>query len=544
MEWRWKVPVVLLVVVAYLGSVGATSSVDLNWSDDLPIYLPLVKRMVQTGGMEEPFSLRRMSSYGGQTFLQGEVMAVGSESNGMLVDKGLALVVVLGLVWGMFGRGGKWRGWMVLGAGLLVVMVDVPRVNTQSQVTGVVLFLGLMRTLWCAGGGKAGADDFGAEHAQGPYPEHGTRGDGTRWAVLVGVVAAGLASLRMNYVPVAGLILVGAYGVRRDWKRGVVAVGCMVLLVLPWAVGLWESSRSLIYPLMLGNQGAEYSGMYTNAMTVGAKVMWVAGYFGYWKAAVLLVPVVLVFKRRLLGTGMPVYVGAIVGAAAVAWVFNTISDATLYRYTFPMLFAAAIGAVGLVLREGEWNWRTAVAAVWVVGMIGINVPGAVRNFSSDVKEVGAWNTRPRVFMPPGLVDAYVEAQKAIPAGEGVYVAVSVPSLLDFSRNRIYLGDELGVVGPAPGIPVFGGAEAVREYFVSKGIHYVMAVDFDSALGLYSRPVWERFRDAAGQPAGGDVIEHNLAPVVLKMEENIDALAGRGGGGRTQVFGPVRVIRLD
>jgi len=40
---------------------------------------------------------------------------------------------------------------------------------------------------------------------------------------------------------------------------------------------------------------------------------------------------------------------------------------------------------------------------------------------------------------------------------------------------------------------------------------------------------------------GDVIEHNLAPVVLKMEENIDALAMPE---RTQVFGPVRVIKLD
>ena len=238
--------------------------------------------------------------------------------------------------------------------------------------------------------------------------------------------------------------------------------------------------------------------------------MWVVGYFGYWKAAVLLLPAVLVFRRRFLGTGVAVYVGAIVGAAAVAWVFNTISDATLYRYTFPMLFAAAIGATGLVLRDGKWNWRGAVAGVWVVGVIGNNVPGAVRNSSGEVKDIVAWNTRPRVFVPPRLVEAYVEAQKAIPAGRRVYVAVSVPSLLDFSRNRIYLGDELGVVGLEPGIPVFGGAEAVRGYFVAKGIRYVMAVDFDSAAGLYSRPVWERFRDAAGQPAGGDVIEHNLA----------------------------------
>ncbi len=179
-EWRWKVPVLLLVVVAYLGSVGATSSVDLNWSDDLPIYLPLVKRMVQTGGLEEPFSLRRMSSYGGQLFLQGEVMAVGSESNAMVVDKGLALVVVLGLVWGMFLRAGRWRGWIVLGVGLLVVLVDVPRVNTQSQVTGVVLFLGLMRTLML--GGRMNGHERHERHEKREF---------LLGAVVAGIVGAG-----------------------------------------------------------------------------------------------------------------------------------------------------------------------------------------------------------------------------------------------------------------------------------------------------------------------------------------------------------------
>ena len=35
--WKWMGAAVVLVVVAYLGSVWATSSVDLNWSDDLQI---------------------------------------------------------------------------------------------------------------------------------------------------------------------------------------------------------------------------------------------------------------------------------------------------------------------------------------------------------------------------------------------------------------------------------------------------------------------------------------------------------------------------
>ncbi|MGN6367664.1 MAG: hypothetical protein ACTHN5_05340 [Phycisphaerae bacterium] len=528
--WGWKWPVMVLGVAAYLGSVGATTSVDLNWSDDLPIYLPLVKRMVQTGNVEEPYSLRRLSSYGGQWLLQGEVMAVGTESNGMLVDKGLAAVVMAGLVWGM-GRGSGGKGAAcTMAATLAALLVDVPRVNTQSQMTGVGRLVGLRRTLESAGE----AD-----------------GDWRKLGGMAGVMAAGLASLRMNYLPVAGLVLVVGYGVRAFGERrralagGAIALGGMAVLVAPWAGALWESSRSLFYPVMLGNQRAEYSGMYERAMGIGGKAGFVAGYFAYWKAALLVVPVVLLMRRRSGGgwaSALAVYAGAICGTAAVAWVFTAISDETLYRYTFPMLFAGAICAVGVALREGVRGWRGIGAVAWIVVVVAVNVVPSVKEYWRGMGEVVAWNTRPRVFAPPRLVDEYVAAQRSMPAGAGVYVAASMPSLLDFSRNRVCVGDELGVVAPDPGIPVFEGAEAVRMYFLSKGIHYVMAVDFDSALGLYSRPVWERFRAAQGQPVAGDVIEHNLAPVVLKMEEDLDALAAEPG--RTSRFGPLRVIRLD
>lgn len=536
--WGWKLPVIVLVVVAYLGSVGATSSVDLNWSDDMPIYLPLVKRMVQTGNLNEPFSLRRLSSYGGQWLLQGEVMAVGTESNGMLVDKGLSVVVLAGLMWGMMaeGRGkpGRGRAAVVLAVMLAGLLVDVPRVNTQSQMTGVVLFLGLLRTLMLGGGGA----------------DRRIRIRRLSSAVMAGVVAAGLGSLRMNYAPVAGLVLVVAYGVRAWRNRGVwqlrlgegaVAVGSMVVLVVPWAGALWESSRSLFYPAMLGNQRGEFSAMYASAMTFGEKVAFVTGYLTYWKAVVLIVPVVLIWRRRFRGTGLAIYAGAICGSLAVAWVFTAISNATLYRYTFPMLFAAALYAIGLTLRSGRWSWRSTVASAWVVMMLALNVPAAWGNHARSVEEMVTWNTKPRVFAPPRLVDQYVSAQQAIPAGEGVYAAVSLPSLLDFSRNRVFLADELGIVAPDPGIPVLSGPAAVRAYFLSKGIHYILAVNFDEAAGLYSRPVYVAFRGHPEHLFMGDVIEHNLAPVVLKMEENIDALAMPE---RTQVFGPVRVIKLD
>ena len=77
-----------------------------------------------------------------------------------------------------------------------MAVLDVPRVHTQSQMTGAVLFLALLRTL-----------DHGGEKAA----------DGRLWsryALLAGMTAAALATLRMNYLPVAAAILVLAYIVR------------------------------------------------------------------------------------------------------------------------------------------------------------------------------------------------------------------------------------------------------------------------------------------------------------------------------------------
>ena len=84
--------VIALFVVVRL--IGAVATLDRNpWDDDLA-YTPLVKRLLETGNLIEPFSFRRLGAYGGQTALQALGAARGSLANVHLVDKGLGLAAV------------------------------------------------------------------------------------------------------------------------------------------------------------------------------------------------------------------------------------------------------------------------------------------------------------------------------------------------------------------------------------------------------------------------------------------------------------------
>src|SRR5262249_24116302 len=57
----------LLLIYLYATSIVAW---DLNWWDDLPNYLVYIQKILHTGTVVEPFSLRRIVTYGGQQTLQ------------------------------------------------------------------------------------------------------------------------------------------------------------------------------------------------------------------------------------------------------------------------------------------------------------------------------------------------------------------------------------------------------------------------------------------------------------------------------------------
>uniref|UniRef100_Q029C4 Glycosyltransferase RgtA/B/C/D-like domain-containing protein n=1 Tax=Solibacter usitatus (strain Ellin6076) TaxID=234267 RepID=Q029C4_SOLUE len=123
--------------------------VDVRWSnacDDDVAYFVFAKRLLDSGTLIEPFSLRRLSAYGGHSLLQAVIWAFGSQKSLYILDAGLCGVVLAGMIFGSCRRAKISIGCACLIAGA-AILLPVPRINSMSQATGIVLFFALFRTL-------------------------------------------------------------------------------------------------------------------------------------------------------------------------------------------------------------------------------------------------------------------------------------------------------------------------------------------------------------------------------------------------------------
>ena len=89
-----------------------------------------------------------------------------------------------------------------------------------------------------------------------------------------------------------------------------------------------------------------------------------------------------------------------------------------------------------------------------------------------------------------LEPSYRQLQNLVPAGEKIFTIVDAPYLFDFERNPIDNIDSIGGASLPPGMPFEQGPEALKRYFLSLGYRYIICVDFDNAVLLYTRKLWE------------------------------------------------------
>src|ERR1035441_5414052 len=228
--------------------------VDIRWSnacDDDLAYWVFAKRLLDSGTLIEPFSQRRLAAFVGHSLLQAVVWAFGSQKNLHLVDYGLSVVVLAGMVFGCCRKARASIGWACLIAGF-AILVPVPRINSMSQVTGVVLFFALFRTL---------------QNSIQKAP---------RWqdGMIAAIVVAATCSLRATYIPVVaafcaiGLLFANPWPLRRRIPHFAGLGLAATFFLLPWMWLLHRSSGTWIYPIMHGNEQPG-TAMYSFHMTPG-----------------------------------------------------------------------------------------------------------------------------------------------------------------------------------------------------------------------------------------------------------------------------------
>lgn len=465
-----------LSVVRYAGSVAGPQRASSVWPifnkhDDFHAYFVFSNKMLQTGSLgPDPFSERRMtSSLGGQWFLDCFVLSVLSERNLHLVDQGLGLWIVLGLLWGFFREIGTSPKIAILIL-LFVLLIPPPAMNISTLVVGLALFLSLFRTLaWR----ELGCNHFGVS------------------ALIIALIAAALCASKSTLVPACGAILALSYffhiagsSLRREAATEfALATLLVVLFLLPWMISMYESSGTFLYPLLgKGYYGsahgtgldpyAELSILKSTELlgrslsTAQLAPLFLLGTFGIWAR-----------RRKIVGRepSMSLLLGAIAGVVVMVL---AVGGYGTYRYTFSFVFAAMLVwmtelTTGSLHKEpNKGNLKAVVIAALAAGMLLGSVWNESRHMYLDVIDKIRFGLQNKPLLPGKKAEQYRNMQMSVPAGETLLARLEYPFLLDFRRNQIFIVDWPGAASLPPGMPLFKGSEALADYLVSKSIRYV------------------------------------------------------------------------
>jgi hypothetical protein len=481
---------VLLAVMAlsqYAGSVstprheGPLNGTNFNAFDDFQAYVLFPAKMLQLGSLgRDPFNGRRLeSSLGGQSFLHTFVLAALSFQNLHLLDPGLSLLLVIGVLWGNF----KERGFpLAYCVGLLFffLIVPPPTINISSLCIGLALFLSLYRTLaW-------------SELQSSPFLSR---------TLIVALITSALCALKSSFIPVgAGLLVCSffCYARERGFRRWEVleAAGTALLcfaFTLPWMISTYRSSGTLLYPLLgkgyhqsaYGNAESPNGGLvFSQTAPLILRLVTDSSF-----VALGLLTLAYLLSRPWKIEGREPCTSLIVGAA-----FGTFAIAlatggeTHLRLAFPFIQAATLATLMEVLSlrpAGSRNFGllspsvlAIIAAVLVVGSTWDNA----RVWYADCFRSIRAGTRNSTFIPEKVLDRYKHLQISVPPGQAVLAWLDEPFLMDFRRNTIFAVDLPGEASPAPGMPLSKGGEALARYLVSKTIRYV-AYSYGDGAGI-------------------------------------------------------------
>ena len=198
--------------------------------------------------MYEPFNVRRLVTYGGQSYLHALYLTVAPHDFLHVLDGGLGFAIIAGLLLGDLSarpsRADLERVWLAV---TLLITLHSVRTNIGSLMTGCAIFIGIYQTLrrpWH----ESGATD----------PRRTIAG-----TVLVGSLVATAGLLRTsNAIPAAIFAALSLLPrvqelLSRETLRSALraqmtlAVGVLITLA-PWFLLFRESCGTAIYPLQKG----------------------------------------------------------------------------------------------------------------------------------------------------------------------------------------------------------------------------------------------------------------------------------------------------
>ena len=487
---------VVLVGIAVVRIVGAVATRDRNpWDDDIA-YTPMLKRLLDCGDLIEPFSFRRLGAYGGQTVLHALGGARGSLASVHLIDKGLCFGLALMLLAGHARAVRTQPVWVVVVALVVLFMPDTA-INTASYWSGVVVFVGLYRTV---------VDED--------------------W-LLAGLVGGAACTLRANYLVIAAVFIALALLSRRaDRRSWLVVAGVAVAVLVAYWIAAYRSSGTFLFPIMQGTWNASVT-LHATAASWTDELQFLLTCFIESQPIVILPPVfaLIAFSTDARPTRpvVALLIASTVGFVLMAHSFVGSDSNHLWRYAFAAVLTLVVVVTLEVGAEKTGPLRVAPAGRWILlAALMIQLVAQRSDLAERFTALLASIRDARSADPDAadLASQHAALQASAPAGTRVAVMLDDAAYLDFRRNRIVHLDTPGYASPAPGMPMFAGPEPLRAYFLGQGIRYVAFVRSERSRAFYRRPfwIWRIHNDAE--------LFQVMSAYALDMIDSLTALATR------------------
>jgi hypothetical protein len=483
----------LFLAARYASSVsifafdGNTFPNNFNRYDDFQAYYVFPHKMLESGAMgPDPFSIRRIASaLGGQSFLHTFVLCALSERNINILDLGLGSLIISGLLLGFLKTAKSFPGSAPLII-ILFVLLRPPSVNSTSLLTAMVLFLSLFRTL--------AAQELCQER---PTPR----------AILIGMQAAALCSLKSSHLLFCGVMLVFTYAIailrskfqRRIVTEALLACAFSMLFLLPWMMEMYRANATPLYPI-LGHGYISYG--YPGLLNAYAKLsdwnVFPDHIFRVPRAPYLALALLALFGATRRGATIPetnatlgMLASVCLGTIGTAKALGSFSG--LYRYLFPFVIAAALVAGMQTLARLNTDQilrgprKAIILAGAVVGLLLVG-PFLLRHRAGYLALVRSAlrGIHVQSLVTQDVIERHRQMQQAIPPGATLLTRLERPFLLDFRRNQIFIIDWPGWASLPPGMPFFQGSEALSSFFTSHSIRY-LAYDYATEAGLRAGP---------------------------------------------------------
>ncbi|MCX6118624.1 MAG: hypothetical protein NT027_13870 [Proteobacteria bacterium] len=482
-----------LLALRYLSTIN---NYTVNAADDLPAYLTFSKMMLDTGTFIDPYSLRRLSAYGGQWLLQSFLNVVSPGKLPILFENGVCPIIVYGILRGMLPKHESWVPILrILFLGIVSFKI-LPAINLAANWSGVVAFLTVFR-------------GFQISESR-PHLKP------LSYVSMISLPLALAVTLRANFIaPVAVFIAAVMFVL---WKSKLAnfpklvtyIMGSFTALLVPWMAVQYLSSSTILYPVFRGNHRYKID-IYNSS---GG---WFTAEFGNKFSNVLVdcqIPLVVCicmvaivsgsqFRKHFIVVGIVLLTGVLSTLVA----FPDADRGSFTRYTSSFVFAGIVFMMANLTHQVERS-SSALSQKFtllrehrltlslIIGLMMVLLFDATADLKIKIKfmtvQTNRWGQSLLSVDRSLFTDAkeYGMAQAALGPKNGALLMVDRPYHFDFSLNRMANLDWIGLTYPK-------GCEyhlnTIREFADAAkkcGYSHLIMQDPKRSLNMFNEYIWK------------------------------------------------------